>query len=739
VASRFYAAGAESAPKFFFDAQSAGTIFKADASSVYIGHYGAVRKLDLSNNSVTTVAGPAPSLLNTLLGGSHARFTLEGGVRKIGTSVYFGQTPYNGTSTTVLRKWNLDTNQIVTLGGKPDDPGHAPQIDGELATTARFNSINGIAQVGDVVYISDVCSIRKISGTSVSLVVGAYETTWRDSCGTTDGIGTASRLYTGRNYWGNRGVNLMASVGSSLYTLEPNSTCKIRKIDLTDPDQPVVTTLPGGGCGTPRDTLRDPGTATVTQTAVFGDVFPQLETDGTYLYFSEFNTYGHTIRRVDPVTGDITTIAGSPGIAGSTDGIGTAARFNYPSALAVDGGYLYIGDSNGVRRMNVTTLEVTTPFPGSSFPGLPVFAHSGRLYGQTNAALASLIWSADLASGAVSRVSERFSHNSGLVDGQAAVTLDNDNYQSDSYAFGVYSGGFLYAGTSGYSGQVLWKISPDGSRTAAGGIFNSLALVSGSPAEDTSLTYPAGVAIIGSTAYVVSSARHNLRAVNLQTGGLSLVAGTSGTSGSADGTGSGASFKNPTRITSDGTNLYVWDSGNRTIRKVVASSGVVTTILGDAASSTITSLTDGVGSAARFGTVSGLLWVGGKLYVSDSTHSVLREVTFAEDGTATITTIAGQGGTADVVDGTGTDARLYAPGIMTTDGAALYFVDRGKLRRYTIATGQLKTLFGSVDPRYQSLIGNGLLGVARPSGFPVYDPSTHSIYLLGTWGIRVLR
>ena len=45
-----------------------------------------------------------------------------------------------------------------------------------------------------------------------------------------------------------------------------------------------------------------------------------------------------------------------------------------------------------------------------------------------------------------------------------------------------------------------------------------------------------------------------------------------------DGTGTDASFNRPTGLTSDGTNLYVLSKDNNKIRKVVISTGVVTSI-----------------------------------------------------------------------------------------------------------------------------------------------------------------
>ena len=78
---------------------------------------------------------------------------------------------------------------------------------------------------------------------------------------------------------------------------------------------------------------------------------------------------------------------------------------------------------------------------------------------------------------------------------------------------------------------------------------------------------------------------------------VSTIAGTAGAPGSADGTGSGARFNDPVGITTDGTNLYVADSANNTIRQIVISSGAVTTLAG---TTLAPGSTDGTGSGARF-------------------------------------------------------------------------------------------------------------------------------------------
>jgi len=58
-----------------------------------------------------------------------------------------------------------------------------------------------------------------------------------------------------------------------------------------------------------------------------------------------------------------------------------------------------------------------------------------------------------------------------------------------------------------------------------------------------------------------------IRQIVISTGAVTTVAGT-GSSGSANGTGTSASFYYPMGITTDGTNLYVADQRNHLIRKI---------------------------------------------------------------------------------------------------------------------------------------------------------------------------
>jgi len=154
-------------------------------------------------------------------------------------------------------------------------------------------------------------------------------------------------------------------------------------------------------------------------------------------------------------------------------------------------------------------------------------------------------------------------------------------------------------------------------------------------------------------------------------GATSTLAGAAGYSGATDGTGTAARFYDPYGITTDGTYLYVADSGNNTIRKVSISSGAVTTLAGTAGYS---GYADGTGTAARFYDPYGITTDDTYLYVTDSGNNTIRKI---EISSGTVTTLAGTAGSSGSTDGTGTAARFNNPCGITTDGTYLYVTDSG--------------------------------------------------------------
>ena len=102
----------------------------------------------------------------------------------------------------------------------------------------------------------------------------------------------------------------------------------------------------------------------------------------------------------------------------------------------------------------------------------------------------------------------------------------------------------------------------------------------------------------------------------IATGAVTTLEGTASlTGGSIDAIGPAASFNFPNDITTDGTNLYVADTGNGTIRQVVIATGAVTTLAGTAGK---TGSTDATGAAAQFNRPYGITTDGKKLYLMDA-------------------------------------------------------------------------------------------------------------------------
>lgn len=82
------------------------------------------------------------------------------------------------------------------------------------------------------------------------------------------------------------------------------------------------------------------------------------------------DTSNHTIRKITPA-GVVSLFAGSPGVFGSTDATGTAASFNLPRGLAIDGANnLYVADGGNHTIRKITSSGIVTTVAGSALvPG----------------------------------------------------------------------------------------------------------------------------------------------------------------------------------------------------------------------------------------------------------------------------------------------------------------------------------------------------------------------------------
>ena len=226
--------------------------------------------------------------------------------------------------------------------------------------------------------------------------------------------------------------------------------------------------------------------------------------------------FNHTIRKVTPA-GVVTTLAGLPETTGSADGTGSAARFNFPSDIAIDGnGDLFVTDSSNHTIRKVTQAGVVTTLAGTV--GVP-----GWLDGSGTAT--------------------RFNFPSGIAanaNGLFVADISNQVIRKVTYA-GVVS---TIAGSAGLTGFT------DASGSSAR--FNN----------------PAGVAVDASDNVFVADSGNNMIRKVTAAGVVSTIGGRpNGERGSASGTGTNALFFTPYDIAlgPNGT-LYVVDSGSHTLR-----------------------------------------------------------------------------------------------------------------------------------------------------------------------------
>jgi len=212
-------------------------------------------------------------------------------------------------------------------------------------------------------------------------------------------------------------------------------------------------------------------------------------------------------------------------------------------------------------------------------------------------------------------------------------------------------------------------------RKISGGVVSTLAGTAGTQgsvdATGSSARFenPQNIAINLSTGnlYVPDGSGDTIRMIT-PSGAVTTVAGVANVSGTSDGTGSAARFNNPTGIAIDASgNLYVADYGNDTIREVTPVGGV-TTIAG---SPGVFGSSDGSGSSARFNQPAGIaVDSAGNIYVADSGNDTVREIS----PLGAVTTIAGAAGVGDSVDGLGSNARLDSPDDVAVDSSGIIYV-----------------------------------------------------------------
>jgi hypothetical protein len=308
--------------------------------------------------------------------------------------------------------------------------------------------------------------------------------------------------------------------------------------------------------------------------------------------------FNHRIRQVIAATGIITTVAGS-GLTGHGNGgfsgdggPASDAQLDSPARVIVDEmGNLYIADSYNDRiRKVIAATGVITTVAGTEIAG----------YGGDNG----------LATGA-------------QLDGPLGVAIDKigNLYIADANNNRIRQ---VIAATG-----IITTVAGSGLTGHGNGGFSG----DGGPASEAQLNYPTHVAMDGAgNVYIADSENHRIRQVLAATGIITTVAG-SGLTGNGNGGFSGdggpatdAQLNYPSGVAVDGQgNLFIADNSNHRIRKVIAATGVITTVAGSGIAGY--SGDNGPASDAQLNMPSDVAFDGvGNLYIGDQDNHCIRRV-----------------------------------------------------------------------------------------------------------------
>jgi sugar lactone lactonase YvrE len=287
-----------------------------------------------TNAVVTTLAGTAGQSGSIDATGAAARFA-----NPIGVAVDANGNVYVADSASHTIRKITSAGVVTTLAGTAGQSGSTDAT----GAAARFNFPSGAAvDANGNVYVADRYNntVRKI--TSAGVVTTLAGTAGQS--GFTDATGGAARFY--------EPIGIAIDANGNVYVAD-NRSNTIRKITSAG----VVTTLAGTG-GQSGST--DATGAAARFRAPFGVA---VDANGNVYVADRLND---TIRKITSA-GVVTTLAGTAGQSGSTDGTGADARFNDPIGIAVDDyGNVYVADFGNHIVRKITSPGVVTTLAGTA-------------------------------------------------------------------------------------------------------------------------------------------------------------------------------------------------------------------------------------------------------------------------------------------------------------------------------------------------------------------------------------
>jgi sugar lactone lactonase YvrE len=255
------------------------------------------------------------------------------------------------TGNHIVRQILTGTGIIYRFAGVATAPGFTG--DGSFATFARLNTPTTVAcdPVSQKLYIADQGNFRvRVVDIPTNIINTA--------------VGNGSPATGGDN------VPVSEAVFGSIFGLARDSQQNIyladgygQTIRKIDPSTFIITTVGGSGVA---GFSGDGGSALTAEISTPVNIFID---NANRIFFTD--SENHRVRRIDPASGLITTVAGTGNPGYNGDFIdATTADLYYPRALAGDAaGNLYIGDTSNFRIRRVTPAGTITTVAGTGFAG----------------------------------------------------------------------------------------------------------------------------------------------------------------------------------------------------------------------------------------------------------------------------------------------------------------------------------------------------------------------------------
>jgi sugar lactone lactonase YvrE len=260
----------------------------------------------------------------------------------------------------------------------------------------------------------------------------------------------------------------------------------------------------------------------------------------------------------------------------------------------------------------------------------------------------------------------------------------------------------------GLVGLAVWQ----GAR-AQSAFFNINTVVgsSGGTGLIAELRNARGVVVVGDLIYVTDTGNHVVRRFNTTDNSAAIVAGRLGIASTSSndlngdgGAATSATLREPYDLVVDQSgNLLISDTGNRRIRKLDTSTGLISTVVGNG----LAWAGDGAVTGPVLTEPRGLFLISDTLYIADSgSNRVVAVEAFSVLNAASVTIgIAGSGAAgADGDDGPAAQATLTAPREVVVSGDTVYIADTGnhKIRRVTKNQQNVRII--------ESYVGTGIPG-----------------------------